>query len=169
MIVRRPRCKPPVFCLIHFKARRPEIPIIAGRTYRFPYHTLLSPICQQRAACRRGHADAAVHLASSSNSRATGCAATIEAARKPRTAYPPTQPSFGSSLFPKGWQGGGAAPLLARPRGRNSPTDPKDQEGQPKRPGGTFGRRGTLSRGSPQDAVLPLPSTKQNPHQREET
>ena len=31
---------------------------------------------------------------------------------------------------------------------------PKDQEGQPKRPGGTFWRRGTLSRGSPQDAVL---------------
>ena len=31
---------------------------------------------------------------------------------------------------------------------------PKDQEGQPKRPGGTFGRRGTLSRGSPQDNVL---------------
>ena len=28
---------------------------------------------------------------------------------------------------------------------------------------------GTLSRGSPQDAVLPLPPTKQNPHQREET
>ena len=125
MIVRRPRCKPPVFCLIHFKARRPEIPIIAGRTYRFPYHTLLSPICQQRAACRRGHADAAVHLASSSNSRATGCTATIEAARKPRTAYPPTQPSFGSSLFPKGWQGGGAAPLLAFRRKRNPPMIPK--------------------------------------------
>ena len=41
-----------------------------------------------------------------------------------------------------------------RPRGRNPPMIPKDQEGQPKRPGGTFWRRGTLSRGSPQDAVL---------------
>ena len=39
---------------------------------------------------------------------------------------------------------------------------PKDQEGQPKRPGGTFWRRGTLSRGSPQDAVLPLPPTNDN-------
>ena len=169
MIVRRPRCKPPVFCLIHFKARRPEIPIIAGRTYRFPYHTLLSPICQQRAACRRGHADAAVHLASSSNSRATGCTATIEAARKPRTAYPPTQPSFGSSLFPKGWQGGGAAPLLAFRRKRNPPMIPKRSGREGPTAQWAVGPRGTLSRGSPQDAVLPLPSTKQNPHQREET
>ena len=39
---------------------------------------------------------------------------------------------------------------------------PKDQEGQPKRPGGTFWRRGTLSRGSPQDAVLLLPPTNNN-------
>ena len=56
--------------------------------------------------------------------------------------------------FSKGWQFPKAAPLVARPRGRNPPMIPKDQEGQPKRPGGTFWRRGTLSRGSPQDAVL---------------
>ena len=48
----------------------------------------------------------------------------------------------------------GKAPESPDPEGETPQMIPKDQEGQPKRPGGTFGRRGTLSRGSPQDAVL---------------
>ena len=149
MIVRRPRCKPPVFCLIHFKARRPEIPIIAGRTYRFPYHTLLSPICQQRAACRRGHADAAVHLASSSNSRATGCAATIEAARG-LYRLPASTRKFSVQPFFKRLVGlEGAKPLPRPPQRAKHLMIQRDQEGEKKCPGGTFFRGGTLSRGSP--------------------
>ena len=57
----------------------------------------------------------------------------------------------------------GKAPESPDPEGETPQMIPKDQEGQPKRPGGTFGRRGTLSRGSPQDAVLHHPPTKQEP------
>ena len=69
---------------------------------------------------------------------------------------PPRQhkPSFRSSLFQKAGRFQRQRLWSPSAEGEIPQMIPKDQEGQPKRPGGTFWRRGTLSRGSPQDAVL---------------
>ena len=94
----------------------------------------------------------------------------IVSTRKIRRTCQPTQVKFSIQPFPKRLVGSLGAKPLSRPPQRAKPLMiQKDQEGQPQRPGGTLGRRGTLSRGSPQDAVLPLPPAKRNPRQREET
>ena len=77
-----------------------------------------------RAACRRSHADAAIILAPSFISRATGCAATIVGPRR-NFFRSVGRNKFSVQPFSKGWQGGGAAPLLAFRRKRNPPMIPK--------------------------------------------
>ena len=88
------------------------------------------------------------------------------------TEIPQHKPiKFSIQPFSKGWQGGGAAPLLAFRRKRNPP-----HETQKIRKGGQTSRWdvwpwGTLSRGSPQDAVLqsPLPQKKPRREKKRQT
>ena len=82
--------------------------------------------------------------------------------RSTRRNLPASKTKFSVQPFSKGWRFPKAAPLVALRRGRNLPNDTKrsGREGPTAR--WAVGPRGTLTRGSPQDAVLHLTPTNNN-------